>query len=187
MNIFSQELQPKYSINFKKLTKILHFHSHNKNLSQSCEEFVSPEVLDFRAASYLKKPCAWIKKSVNANGNHANPLVLIFWPPNMAAVQLDWSSIVPSREDTRGCTRYTRRARVTLRDRAQSDSLQALTFTLPAVESVFIVIAVAWKRGCMHMHTYVSTRLNTKFAGFKVEPVVFQGFRFSRSRGIKRR
>lgn len=93
----------------------------------------------------------------------------------MAAVQRDWSSIVPSREDTRGCTRYTRRTRVTLRDRAQSDSLQALTFTLPAVESVFIVIAVAWKRGCMHMHTYVSTRLNTKFAGFKVELVV-QGF-----------
>lgn len=104
----------------------------------------------------------------------------------MAAVQRDWSSIVPSREDTRGCTRYTRRTRVTLRDRAQSDSLQALTFTLPAVESVFIVIAVAWKRGCMHMHTYVSTRLNTKFAGFKVELVV-QGFRFLRSRGIKRR
>lgn len=118
------------------------------------------------------------KKSVNGNGNHAGWLVLIFWPPNMAAVQRDWSSIVPSREGTRGCTRYTRRARVTLRDRAQSDSLQALTFTLPAVESVFIVIAFAWKRGCMDMHIYVSTRLNTKFAGFKVEPVFRRFSRF---------
>lgn len=86
----------------------------------TCNGESNASACDYGRVASIKRARTWIEITKARAQKQARPN---FWPPNMAALQPNWLLSHRSSRGTRA--RYTRSARVTLRDRVQSDSLRA--------------------------------------------------------------
>lgn len=118
---------------------------------------------DYGRVASIKRARTWIEITQARAQKQARPN---FWPPNMAALQPNWLLSHRSSRGTRA--RYTRSARVTLRDRVQSDSLRA-SLSLYSPWNSFSLSSASPSRTYARFRR---ARSHREIRGFKVEWVM---------------